>query len=65
VSRGRQARDRDQIVEALPRDGVYAVGQAFANAITEAERAAPEAGLVWARREAVEMLARLGSPMMP
>jgi leucyl-tRNA synthetase len=37
----------------------------LANAITEAERAAPEAGLAWARREAVEMLARLGSPMMP
>jgi leucyl-tRNA synthetase len=37
----------------------------LANAITDAERAAPEAGLAWARREAVEMLARLGSPMMP
>ena len=37
----------------------------LANAITEAERAAPEAGLAWARREAVEMLARLSSPMMP
>ena len=37
----------------------------LANAITEAERAAPEAGLAWARREAVEMLVRLGSPMMP
>jgi leucyl-tRNA synthetase len=37
----------------------------LANAITEAERAAPEAGLAWARREAVEMLVRLSSPMMP
>ncbi|HBK08487.1 MAG TPA: leucine--tRNA ligase, partial [Acetobacteraceae bacterium] len=38
----------------------------LANAITDAERAAaPEAGLAWARREAVEMLARLSSPMMP
>ena len=42
----------------------------LANAITEAERAAvqvggPEAGLAWARREAVEMLVRLASPMMP
>jgi leucyl-tRNA synthetase len=37
----------------------------LANAITDAERAAPESGLAWARREAVEMLARLSSPMMP
>jgi leucyl-tRNA synthetase len=42
----------------------------LANAITDAERAVPEsggpeAGLAWARREAVEMLARLSSPMMP
>jgi leucyl-tRNA synthetase len=37
----------------------------LANAITDAERAAPEAGLAWARREAVEALARLSSPMMP
>ncbi len=37
----------------------------LANAITEAERAEPEAGLAWARREAVEMLARLSSPMIP
>jgi leucyl-tRNA synthetase len=37
----------------------------LANAITDAERAAPEAGLAWARREAVEMLARLNGPMMP
>jgi leucyl-tRNA synthetase len=42
----------------------------LANAITDAERAvsqggSPEAGLAWARREAVEMLARLSSPMMP
>jgi leucyl-tRNA synthetase len=37
----------------------------LANAITEAERAAPESGLAWVRREAMEMLARLASPMMP
>jgi len=37
----------------------------LANAITEAERAAAEPGLDWARREAVEMLARLCAPMMP
>jgi leucyl-tRNA synthetase len=37
----------------------------LAGAITAAERAAPEAGLAWARREAVEMLARLAAPMMP
>jgi leucyl-tRNA synthetase len=37
----------------------------LANAITDAERAAPEAGLAWARREAVEMLARLSGPLMP
>ena len=37
----------------------------LANAITDAERAPPEAGLAWARREAVEMVARLASPMMP
>jgi len=37
----------------------------LANAITDAERAAPGEGLDWARREAVEMLARLSSPMMP
>jgi leucyl-tRNA synthetase len=42
----------------------------LANAITDAERTAqqgggPEAGLAWARREAVETLARLSSPMMP
>jgi leucyl-tRNA synthetase len=37
----------------------------LANAITEAERTAPEAGLAWARREAVEMLVRLASPMIP
>ena len=42
----------------------------LANAITDAERAVaqsggPEAGLAWARREAVETLARLSSPMMP
>ncbi|MEA2740853.1 MAG: leucyl-tRNA synthetase, partial [Acetobacteraceae bacterium] len=42
----------------------------LANAITDAERAVAqtggaEAGLAWARREAVETLARLSSPMMP
>jgi leucyl-tRNA synthetase len=37
----------------------------LANAISDAERAAPEPGLGWARREAVEMMARLASPMMP
>jgi leucyl-tRNA synthetase len=37
----------------------------LANAITDAERAAPEPGLGWARREAVEAMARLASPMMP
>ena len=42
----------------------------LANAITDAERSiaqagGPEAGLAWARREAVEALARLSSPMMP
>ena len=36
----------------------------FANAIAEAERGR-RTGLGWARREAVEMLARLASPMMP
>ena len=42
----------------------------LANAITESERSAaagtsPDTGLPWARREAVEMLARLAAPMMP
>ena len=40
----------------------------LANAIADAERAAAHAeepGLDWARREAVEMLARLSAPMMP
>jgi leucyl-tRNA synthetase len=39
----------------------------LANAITDAERAAASAepGLDWARREAVEVLARLSAPMMP
>ncbi len=37
----------------------------LANAIADAERAAPEAGLSWARREAVEMLVRLACPMIP
>jgi leucyl-tRNA synthetase len=37
----------------------------LANAITDAERAPPEAGLPWARREAMETLVRLASPMMP
>lgn len=37
------------------------------NAIVDAERkdAPADTGLVWARREAVEMLARLSGPMMP
>jgi leucyl-tRNA synthetase len=35
------------------------------NAITDADRAEARDGLSWARREAVEMLARLASPMMP
>jgi leucyl-tRNA synthetase len=39
----------------------------LANAIADAERVndSPGQGLAWARREAVEMLARLISPMMP
>ncbi len=40
----------------------------LANAITDAERRvhpAPKPACAWARREAVEMLARLSSPMMP
>jgi leucyl-tRNA synthetase len=38
----------------------------LANALTDAERAASgEAGLDWARREAMEVLARLSAPMMP
>jgi leucyl-tRNA synthetase len=39
----------------------------LANALTDAERAAPpgEPGLDWARREAIELLARLSAPMMP
>jgi leucyl-tRNA synthetase len=37
----------------------------LANAITDAERARPEPGLVWARHEAMEAIARLISPMMP
>jgi leucyl-tRNA synthetase len=37
----------------------------LANAVTDAERAAPEPGLVWARREAIEMMIRLFSPAMP
>ena len=37
----------------------------FTNAIADAERAVDTGGLGWARREAVEMLARLISPMMP
>ncbi len=37
----------------------------FANAIADAERAMPTPGLGAARREAVEMLARLIAPMMP
>jgi len=37
----------------------------FANAIGDAERAPDQPGLHWARREALETLARLVSPMMP
>ncbi len=37
----------------------------LANAIAEAERTGDDAGLAWARFEAVETLARLVSPMMP
>nr|WP_294519366.1 leucine--tRNA ligase [uncultured Rhodopila sp.] len=37
----------------------------LANAITDAERAAAEPGLAWARRESMEMMARLAAPMMP
>ena len=37
----------------------------LANAVTDAERAKDEPGLGWARRESVEMLARLASPAMP
>lgn len=44
-----------------------AVARAYelANAITEAEKAADSADLRWARREAVEMMARVTAPMMP
>jgi leucyl-tRNA synthetase len=37
----------------------------FVNAITEADRADDRTGLNWARREAMETLAKLISPMMP
>ncbi len=37
----------------------------LANAIAEAERAPEGAGLLWARREAVGIMARLIGPMMP
>jgi leucyl-tRNA synthetase len=37
----------------------------LANAITDAERVADEPDLVWARGEAMEVLARLSAPMMP
>jgi len=37
----------------------------LANAIAEAEKAADAPDLRWARREAVEMAARLAAPMMP
>ncbi len=37
----------------------------LANAIAVAERAGEAPGLGWARREAVEMMARLSAPMMP
>ncbi len=37
----------------------------FVNAIADADRANDRTGLPWARREAMEILARLISPMMP
>jgi leucyl-tRNA synthetase len=37
----------------------------FANAIAEAERAAGDEGMPWARREALRTLARVIAPMMP
>ena len=37
----------------------------LANAAGDADRATDDGGLGWARREAVEMLARLSAPMMP
>ncbi|HET6236765.1 MAG TPA: leucine--tRNA ligase [Acetobacteraceae bacterium] len=37
----------------------------FVNAITEADRADDRTGLSWARREAMDTLAKLISPMMP
>jgi leucyl-tRNA synthetase len=37
----------------------------FAGAIAEADRAPAAEGMAWARREAVEMVARLIAPMMP
>jgi leucyl-tRNA synthetase len=37
----------------------------LANAIGDAEKAADSADLRWARREAMEMVARLAAPMMP
>jgi leucyl-tRNA synthetase len=37
----------------------------LANALTDAERAADEPGLAWARREAMQIFARLIGPMMP
>jgi leucyl-tRNA synthetase len=61
------------VTEALENFGFnVAVARLYelANAITDAERSVvqsggAEAGLAWARREAVETLARLSSPMMP
>ncbi len=37
----------------------------FSNAIAEAERNGDDDGMAWARREALEMVARLVAPMMP
>ena len=37
----------------------------LANAMTDAEKAADEAGMAWARFEALDAAARLVSPMMP
>jgi leucyl-tRNA synthetase len=37
----------------------------LANAVGDAERASGGADIAWARREAVEMIARLSAPMMP
>jgi leucyl-tRNA synthetase len=37
----------------------------FANALADAERAAEDVGMVWARQEAILIASRLISPMMP